>query len=221
MSGLQVKKAKTTPTPTTVDHAEPSAIIATDDISRLQEQVRCVASQNVPNESLLLLLLDQLARKAASTKDKMMHTYEEMYRQAKVNQGKISIPAFCLEVLGGGALDVVSKALSKHTFKQKNSDEEGETKKPKPPRPNSPLENLYPPPRPNFMPHYSYDNYGYSDYQSYPRPQFSRPRRPFGGFRSSRGKAGSSQYPCFFCNSTDHWVRDCQKLKALKEANNV
>lgn len=39
--------------------------------------------------------------------------YEELSRQANLNQEKIDIQSFCLNVLGGNASDIVGKALSK------------------------------------------------------------------------------------------------------------
>jgi hypothetical protein len=158
-----------------------------DQINSLKEQVRSVASQNLPNESLLLLL-DQLARKAAKSNDKSAQTYNELYRQGKVNQGKLNLPAFCLEILGSGTADVVSKALAKHLKKSKTredtSDEEEPSpkKKRKPSRPSSPLQNAYPArPTPPNQP-YDYNQQYYDQYPQYNAPPRGRQ------YREGRGR---------------------------------
>lgn len=72
-----------------------------------------MALQTKPSVPLILVTLDELARTARRKGHSEASMYEELSRQANLNQEKIDIQSFCLNVLGGNASDIVGKALSK------------------------------------------------------------------------------------------------------------
>lgn len=75
--------------------------------------MRLLANQNSPSEALILLALDELAKTAQAVKVEDADIFEELYRQASRNQGKINLVTLVLSVMGGKASDVVGKALVK------------------------------------------------------------------------------------------------------------
>lgn len=79
----------------------------------MKEKVRSLALQTKPSVPLILVTLDELARTARRKGHSEASMYEELSRQANLNQEKIDIQSFCLNVLGGNASDIVGKALSK------------------------------------------------------------------------------------------------------------
>jgi hypothetical protein len=189
-------------------------------VAEVKKKVRSLCLQNQPNESLLLLLLDDLSRASASMGDDNYVMYDELARQARHNQGKVVLSSFALSVLGEGANDAVSKALAK-CLKSKipriETDGDGKEEL-KRKESKSPLEALYPPVNHGVMPPFQQQagqypmygaptGYGYGGYRPY---------------RSSRGRGYNSGYSrtpsgCFLCGSNDHWLRDCEKLKEMKQ----
>lgn len=84
-----------------------------DPVKKLKDKRRFLAMQKVPSKQLVLLTLDELADKARLMNHKDADMYQELARQANMNQGKYNLPAFILNVLGGKASNLISKALSK------------------------------------------------------------------------------------------------------------
>lgn len=83
------------------------------EVENVKEKVRSLALQTKPSVPLILVTLDELARTARRKEHSEASMYEELSRQANLNQEKIDIQSFCLNVLGGNASDIVGKALSK------------------------------------------------------------------------------------------------------------
>ena len=182
-----------------------------DSVESLKEKVRGLALQTNPNESLLLLSLEELARVSRKKQHSEAAVFEELTRQAVKHQGDINISSLVLGVVGGKASDVVVKALSKcvkekhvesklhhvHVPQEKTNDQSLV--------PQSPLSNLYnsymaPPVQyPSFYPMV---NYGY-DY-----------RHRGNGFRRGSWRPKGN---CFFCEMPGHTFKDCQKMKIAKE----
>lgn len=185
-----------------------------DEIRQAKERVRAVALQPKPDDSLLLLLLDDLTRAAVRLQDENAPVFQELQRQAALYQDRISLPSLILSVLGGGASDHVSKAVSKCLKEKKIKDQEGKGSERHEQR--SPLANLYGPPG-----------------QVYPQPppaQSSYPGQGYGGYRpyyypfneTQGGRGRGRNRPvrpmnCFFCSSSQHWIKDCPKMKEAKE----
>lgn len=198
-------------------------------VENLKRKVRSLCLQNEPNESLLLLLLDDLARSASITKDKGCPLFDDLARQARNNQGRLVLASFVLNVLGEGVSDAISKALAKglKDAKAKQVVNKGDDEEPKPRARKSPLEGLYPPPPPGFPGAQAETGMGiqfpgpqqppqFSAYQAPPQPygygyQQYRPRGRGRGY-GPRGPAG-----CFLCGSEQHWLSDCDKLKEMKQ----
>ena len=84
-----------------------------DPVKKLKDKVRFLAMQKVPSEQLVLLTLDELADTARKLDHADADLYQELARQANQNQGDFKVPNFILNVLGGKASDLISKALSK------------------------------------------------------------------------------------------------------------
>lgn len=103
------KKKNIVPAPSTVVQRS----IQEQEVSVHKDKVRLLCTQNNPSEGLILLALDELARKAKDCQHYDADTYEELLRQASRNQGEINIVTLTLNVLGGKASDLVSKTLSK------------------------------------------------------------------------------------------------------------
>ena len=59
------------------------------------------------------MCLDELARVARKCNSEETQVFQELARQAIYNSDKIDVSAFCLNVMGGKAIDLVGKALSK------------------------------------------------------------------------------------------------------------
>ncbi|XP_062574215.1 uncharacterized protein LOC134236043 [Saccostrea cucullata] len=174
------------------------------EIENVKEKVRSLALQSSPSIPLLLVSLDELARITRRKGHDEASVFDELSRQANLNQDKIDVPNFCLSVLGGKASDIVGKALSK-AIKSKPETKPSETEK-TPTQTQSPLLNLYGqpnymgyiPPHCNFVPgsHGVGSQYGYRRYQ---RAPYRQPRTG-----------------CLFCGANDHYVRDCTKMKAAR-----
>ncbi|CAC5396543.1 unnamed protein product [Mytilus coruscus] len=182
-----------------------------DNVKELKYKVRSLALQANPSEPLILLSLDELAKKARRQNDDDAETFDELARQAQRHQGSINVATLTLNVLGGKASDLVGKAMAK-CFKEKeveqkitgnkaNHMEKMET--------TSPLANAYPPATcmPNyFMPHMPTGwqqgmfPFSTSMYHNQGPRRFSRRN----GQWRPRGN-------CFFCNSNDHVVKDLRR----------
>ena len=140
-----------------------------------------------------------------------MDLFEELYRQCGRMQGKINMANLCLTVLGGKGANMVTKAINKclkeggsTESKNEKSLEKGEATQPKQ---ESVLSNLYPP-----MPMYPYPPYGYpymSQFGGGYRPYRPRGQRPYQRQNAGRGA-------CLFCESTTHYVKDCDLMKQAK-----
>lgn len=171
--------------------------------------MRLLANQNSPSEALILLALDELAKTARAVKVEDADIFEELYRQASRNQGKINLVTLVLSVMGGKASDVVGKALVKSRKEQEETKESPKVEK----SPSSPLHSLYPsfPSMPLMMP-YQPQGYNYG-YMPNPVYQGYRPRQ-----RGRFNQGGSKPIgPCLFCESMGHLIKDCLKFKAMKQ----
>ena len=126
---------------------------------------------------------------------------------------------FCLTTLSGKAGDVITKALSKCLKKQKtdksinNPVSETDTRVPV-----SHLANLYPP---LLSTGYQYPShipsapYGFQYPGQYPgMPMYQS--RPYAMGRRAAWKQWRARGACLFCESTEHQVKDCQKMKLAK-----
>ena len=89
-----------------------------DAITQLKDKVRSLCLPNDPSEPLILLTLEELARVSRRQGHVDAELYEELARQAKVQQGQLDLAHFCLTTLSGKAGDVIIKALSKCLKKQ-------------------------------------------------------------------------------------------------------
>ncbi|CAC5408572.1 unnamed protein product [Mytilus coruscus] len=117
-----------------------------DNVKELKDKVRSLALQANPSEPLILLSLDELAKKARRQNDDDAETFDELARQAQKHQGSINVATLTLNVLGGKASDLVGKAMAKFlkekeveqkiTGNKANHMEKMET--------TSPLANAYP-----------------------------------------------------------------------------
>lgn len=193
-----------------------------DTVTQLREQVRSLCLQTSPSEPLILLTLEELARKSERQGHAEVEIFEELARQAKVNQGKVDLATLCLTALSGKAGDVIIKALTKYIKKQKRSEEKANPVTETDTRPTaSPLANVYPP-----MPStYHYPTpvapgpYGLQypgQYAGMPPYHMSYLARPYGMGRGTGGRQWRARGACLFCESTDHQVKDCQKMKLAK-----
>ena len=147
--------------------------------------------------------------------------YEELARQAKVQQGQLlNLAHFCLTTLSGKAGDVITKALSKCLKKQKktgksinNPVSETDTRVPV-----SHLANLYPSlPSTGYQypSHIPSAPYGFQYPGQYPgMPMYQSP--PYAMGRGAAGRQWRARGACLFCESTEHQVKDCQKMKLAK-----
>lgn len=70
------------------------------EIEAIKKKVRLLANQNSPSEALILLALDELAKTARAVKVEDADIFEELYRQASRNQGKINLVTLVLSVMG-------------------------------------------------------------------------------------------------------------------------
>ena len=93
---------------------------STDPVKKLGDKVRFLALQKNPSEQLVLLTLNELADSARGINHADADMYQELARQANLNQGTFNVPAFILNVLGGKASDLIIKTLST-SFKEKAS----------------------------------------------------------------------------------------------------
>lgn len=185
-------------------------------VQEIKDKVRALALQSQPSESLILMTLDELSRTSRKYGHKEADTFDELYRQASKNQGKINMTTLILNVLSGNASSVVTKALSK-CLQEKSFDDKMDTvckttpaQKPDMSTQSSPLANVYS--------QFPSMQQPYGSQQFFP---FSAPYSP--GYFRPRGTA-SSMYPrplrpkgpCHFCDIMGHQVKDCEKLKAMK-----
>ena len=195
-----------------------------DAVKEIQEKVRAIATQVAPSESLLVSALDDLSKAAADSGHHQAHLFRQTAYEAKMNQGKIDMPAFVLEVLGKGVSDSVSRALSKTLKKTVPVLEKSPERKPKESaRPSSPLSNLYPQSSQDMF------SQALSFLQAFPPASFGH-RGYRGGYRGSyrggygggygrgRGQAQGG-YACYFCGSAGHFVRECEKMKEAAAKN--
>ena len=82
-------------------------------VTQLKDQVRSLCLQTAQSEPLILLTLEELSRVSRRQGHVDVEIYEELARQAKVNQGKEDMTTLCLTALSGKAGDVITKALTK------------------------------------------------------------------------------------------------------------
>ena len=80
--------------------------------------MRPLCLQNAPREPLILLRLKELSQVSRRQGHVDVEIYEELARQAKVNQGKADMATLCFTALSERA-DVFTKALTKCLKKQK------------------------------------------------------------------------------------------------------
>ena len=200
------KKQKNTESESTGSHEELLKRIAKleqdqDSVESMKDKVRGLALQANPNEALLLLAIEDLARIARRKEHPDADTFEELARQAIKHQANINIASLALGVVGGKAVDVVVKVLNKCVKEkqiekeisvQHENEEKKETNKEQ-----SPMYNLYPP----FPFHQMWQGPGYGYNNSYPR---------------SRGRGFRPKGPCFFCDMPGHTFKECQKMKLAK-----
>ena len=188
-------------------------------IQNLKAKVRALALHTTPSEPLILLTLDELARLSRRQNHEEAETFEELARQAKFYQGKVNMADLCLTALGGKAADTVTKALTK-CLKQKQEEKpalSNTTSTPDAPTMIppmiSPLANVYPP-----FPNYNYQGYPGSQPFGFPwyaqQGQFGQRRRGVGNI--SMARPWRPRGACLFCESMDHQVRDCEKMKLAK-----
>ena len=117
-----------------------------DTVTQLKDQVRSLRLQTAPSEPLILLTLEELSRVSRRQGYVDVEIYEELARQAKVNQGKVDMATLCLTALSGKAGDVITKALTKCLKNQKKAeDKAGSLKETDTRGMLSPLANVYPP----------------------------------------------------------------------------
>ena len=166
--------------------------------------------QKTPSEQLVLLTLDELADTARALDHEDADMYQDLARQANMNQGQFNIPTFILNVLGGKSSDLISKALTK-SLKSKTP-EKKEDSPAKAPQDTASGQLQYPWNQQGFIWPYWQPNMGYMP-QNFAAGQGASPRfSPF-----SRGGLGRTTYrqrgACLFCESTSHLVRDCEKMK--------
>lgn len=173
----------------------------------MKEKVRSLALQTKPSVPLILVTLDELARTARRKGHSEASMYEELSPQANLNQEKIDIQSFCLNVLGGNASDIVGKALSK-AIKIKPEMKSTEMEKINfENQAHSPLLNLYD--QPNYM--------GYMQPQFNFAPNTHQVGAPCGYRRYQRPSYRQSRSAgCLFCGASDHYVRGCTKMKAAR-----
>ncbi|XP_076072272.1 uncharacterized protein LOC143044226 [Mytilus galloprovincialis] len=186
-------------------------------ITELKDKVRTLCLQQNPSDSLILLTLDELAKFSKKLDHDDADVYEELARQANRHYSKLDISSLCLSVLGGKAVDTITKAISK-CLKEKQSENkndgnaaQGSDNAPK--REESPLSNLYPQFQNPLM---------YSMYQPNYLPQGVQPYGNFtaGGYRNTRPMGARFGFrprgACHFCESHTHQIKDCEKMKVAK-----
>ena len=193
-----------------------------EDVAKVKERVKALASQQDPSESLILITLDELARLSRKLGDKDMEMYEELYRQCGRLQGKVNMANLCLTVLGGQGADIVSKAVNKCIKegynlgpKREGMKAKGEGEQDQGSRGlSSPLAGLYPmyPPPLGFFNAPGYQQYPFQPFSNFGLYGKQRPYKGPGGM----GKRGTGRMACHFCDSTQHLVKDCELMKAAR-----
>ena len=63
-------------------------------VTQLKDQVRSLCLQNSPSEPLILLTFEELARVTKRQGDTDAELYEELARQAKLQQGQLDLAQF-------------------------------------------------------------------------------------------------------------------------------
>ena len=108
--------------------------------------MRSLCLQTAPSEPLILLTFEELSRVSGRKGHVDVAIYEELARQAKVNQGKVELATLCLTALSGNAGHVITKALTKCLKKQKKAEDKvGSVKETDTRGMLFPLANVYPP----------------------------------------------------------------------------
>lgn len=204
-----------------------------DKVKEMKDLLRSSATQQEPSDQLILWNIDRLVKVAKKYDHEDADIYEELARQANRYQGRVDMASLCLTVLGGNSSDIITKALSKCLRGNKNESTDvqsgkGECSGTKSSEicksvAESPLNNLYgshllpfgglgySPFQGQFVPHLAGP---YQNMMQSPMGQFSfRPR----GYRSfGRGYQRRQRGSCWFCDSVDHLVKDCPRMKAAK-----
>lgn len=75
-----------------------------DNVKELKDKVGSLALHANPSESLILLSLDELAKKARKQNDDDAETFDELSRQAQRHQESINVATLTLNVIGGKLL---------------------------------------------------------------------------------------------------------------------
>ncbi|CAC5368150.1 unnamed protein product [Mytilus coruscus] len=96
-------------------------------ITELKKKVRTLCLQQNPSDSFILLTLDELAKFSKKLDHDDADVHEELTRQANRHYSKLDISSLCLSVLGGKAVDTITKAISK-CLKEKQSDNKNDGK---------------------------------------------------------------------------------------------
>lgn len=201
-----------------------------DCVKTLKDKVRFLCTQNHPSEPLLLLALDELARKAKSVDHEDSDIFEELLREASRNQGKINIVTLSLNVLGGKASDLISKALSKclKDSEQKSQDSDLKQHNETQMRTGmvSPLANIYGQMPQQMMTGYNPMMMMPQQFMPYNFGMGPTPRPRYYNYNSRQNSARYNSHasngprqigPCLFCDATGHLIKDCAKLKAVKQ----
>lgn len=174
----------------------------TDEVKDLKNKVRSLALQQNPSVPLLLLLLDELAPVAKRAGHSESTLFEELSRHSHLNEKSIDVSSFVLQVLGGRASDVISKALEKATRDSASKSEkaaEPKTQQIVPPQSFLPMGYGYP---------MQLGGYGPAPYGPAPYGGgYARGSRPYRG-----GRYNNRNGSCHYCGRQGHFPRECPKM---------
>ena len=206
------KKQKHSPSDDVLERLNKLEESSRDTVGGLRDKVRMLASQANPSDALLLLTIEELARTSRKLDSTKADTYEELSRQAFKHEGSINLSSLALSVIGSKASEDVVKALSK-CVKEKQIEEKLNAKKSAAEvtkETTSPLAHLYPPVGNQLMlpGQPMWPGSGYGTYYGYNRPTRMAGR----GLYRPRGH-------CYSCDSVEHNIKDCPKMKAAKSQN--